>query len=223
MTIELDHIFVCTALGGPEAACLIDLGFTEGTPNTHAGQGTACRRFFFRNAYLELLWVNDPSEAQAQLIRPTHLWERWGGRDRGACPFGLCFRAARGETGPAPFSTWEYRPPYLPSPLSIAIAKNAHLLQEPMLCHLPFHQRPDAYPAPKRQPLDHVAGRREITHVELISSHTAGLSPELQAVLTCGPVRFRKGEHHYMEVVFDGESQGEQVDLRAALPFKFRW
>jgi hypothetical protein len=38
----------------------------EGEPNTHPGQGTACRRFFFRNAFLELVWVRDPAEAQGE-------------------------------------------------------------------------------------------------------------------------------------------------------------
>jgi hypothetical protein len=37
---------------------------TEGTPNIHPGQGTANRRFFFRNAMLELLWVNDEQFVQ---------------------------------------------------------------------------------------------------------------------------------------------------------------
>jgi hypothetical protein len=31
--------------------------YSADTPNRHRGQGTACRRFFSRNAALELLWV----------------------------------------------------------------------------------------------------------------------------------------------------------------------
>ncbi len=60
---ELDHLFLWASPGGVEADRLVTFGLTEGEPNTHPGQGTACRRFFFRNAYLELLWVNDPIEA----------------------------------------------------------------------------------------------------------------------------------------------------------------
>src|SRR5207249_2167482 len=47
MAFELDHVFICTAAGTPEAASLIAFGLTEGTPNTHPGQGTANRRFFY--------------------------------------------------------------------------------------------------------------------------------------------------------------------------------
>ncbi|AFY78420.1 MAG: hypothetical protein IGR93_19055 [Hydrococcus sp. C42_A2020_068] len=59
MTFELDHLFICTAIGAPEADRLLSFGLTEGTPNIHPGQGTANRRFFFHNVMLELLWVLD--------------------------------------------------------------------------------------------------------------------------------------------------------------------
>lgn len=63
MAIQLDHVFICTSLDAPAAEQLAAFGLTEGEPNVHPGQGTACRRFFFRNVYLELLWVHDPDEA----------------------------------------------------------------------------------------------------------------------------------------------------------------
>src|SRR5262249_19010301 len=113
MAIELDHIFICSSPDGLEAACLTTFGLTEGAPNIHPGQGTACRRFFFRNAFLELLWVSDSSEAQSEISRPIHLWERWAGRADHACPFGLGFRPAPANDGKLPFSAWEYRPAYL--------------------------------------------------------------------------------------------------------------
>jgi hypothetical protein len=57
MSVELDHIFICTEVGVPEADQLVTFGLTEGSSNLHLGQGTANRRFFFYNAMLELLWV----------------------------------------------------------------------------------------------------------------------------------------------------------------------
>jgi hypothetical protein len=50
----LDHVFVMCSKGAPEAEALLRVGLREGAGNTHPGQGTACRRFFFENAYLEL-------------------------------------------------------------------------------------------------------------------------------------------------------------------------
>src|SRR5437879_6291460 len=92
MQLELDHFFVCASIGAPEADRLIEFGLSEGTPNNHLGQGTANRRFFFHNAFLELLWVADPAEAQTSAVRRTGLWERWSRRSGGCSPFGIGFR-----------------------------------------------------------------------------------------------------------------------------------
>src|SRR5438552_2528909 len=119
MHVELDHLFICTSVGAPEADRLIGFGLREGAPNQHPGQGTACRRFFFHNAYLELLWVVDSAEAQAESVRRTGLWERWSRRGRAASPFGLGVRPDGPEEQEVPFPGWEYRPPYLPDPLAI--------------------------------------------------------------------------------------------------------
>jgi hypothetical protein len=63
-SFELDHVFICTTPGAPEAGLLKACGLTEGPGNVHPGQGGANRRFFFHNAMLELLWVHDPAQAQ---------------------------------------------------------------------------------------------------------------------------------------------------------------
>ena len=72
MGYEIDHIFVLTDTDAPSAGALLRLGLTEGPPNRHAGQGTANRRFFFDNAMLELLWVENVDEAA---IRPRALYD----------------------------------------------------------------------------------------------------------------------------------------------------
>ena len=101
MTVELDHLFVCVSAGGPEAERLAELGLTEGPPNRHSGQGTACRRFFFINGFLEFVWVENAEEAQGPSARRVGLWERWSGRDSGASPFGVCLRPGpEGDAGP---------------------------------------------------------------------------------------------------------------------------
>ncbi len=71
--VALDHVFVCTAVAAPEADRLVAFGLTEGTASSHPGQGTANRRFFFRNAVLELLWVHDEHEARSPVVAPPAL------------------------------------------------------------------------------------------------------------------------------------------------------
>ena len=137
---SIDHIFICCSVGGSEADALTRLGLKEGTANTHPGQGTACRRFFFSNAYLELLWVSDPLEAQSAAVLPTRLWERWSARDDAACPYGIVLRPAADAVGAqTPFDSWSYRPHYMPPGLSIEVAQ-ATPLAGPEFFYLGFQQ-----------------------------------------------------------------------------------
>lgn len=221
---SLDHILICTPVNADAAASrLTALGLTEGSPNAHAGQGTACRRFFFRNAYIELLWVFDADQARSDLSRPTHLWDRWSSRAAGTSPFGLCFRPEAGHDTAPPFETWEYRPAYLPSPLSIHLSRGCANIQEPMLFHLAFASRPDAAPPSKRQPLDHPLGLKEISSVTLVGPHPAPLSPHLASVVRSGLATLQDGADHRIELGFDGQPAGRSADLRPALPMILHW
>jgi hypothetical protein len=89
MKPSLDHVALCCSVGAPAAVALVELGLREGRPNVHYGQGTACRRFFFTNAYLELVWVSEPEMAQSPAVRRTRLWDCWRWRATGASPFGI--------------------------------------------------------------------------------------------------------------------------------------
>jgi hypothetical protein len=107
MQIELDHLFVCTAPCAPEAEKLAQFGLHEGPPNQHPGQGTACRRFSFANAMIELFWVSEAREAQSESTRRTLLWERWSGRQGNASPFAICVRPVNPQDTGSPFPAWE--------------------------------------------------------------------------------------------------------------------
>ena len=230
-TCEFDHLFICTEVGAPEGDRLVDAGLVEGSATTHPGQGTANRRFFFHNAMVELLWVHTPDEAQLDGIRRTRLWERWRDRRAGACPFGIGLRPAsqHPQTGTAmAFPSWAYCPPYLPPSISIAVGTNSEILTEPMLFQIPFGQRPDQAPVEKAQPLKHPLGLCEITRIEVVlPSANPGfceqVSSELQAVVDTHRVKLRGGTDYGLELGFDGERQGQQIDFRPELPLIFRW
>jgi hypothetical protein len=138
----LDHLFVMTAPGAPEADDLLLRDFIEGPPNRHPGQGTACRRFYFANAMLEFLWVENEAEARSDLVRPLRLWERWEGRETGACPFGIALRPTAPGLQP-PFPTFEYWPSFFPAPAHVDV--RASMIQLPLKFVLPyFDPRPVA-------------------------------------------------------------------------------
>ena len=226
MAGELDHMFVCSAVGALEADLLVAFGLTEGTPNSHPGQGTACRRFFFRNAMLELLWVNDESEARSPLIAPTRLWERWRYRSTGYSPFGLCLRPSAQHPAPQPvlpFATWAYHPPYLPPEMHIDVASETSN-SEPMLFATAFGGRPDGKLLTEhRELLVHPRGIDEVTAVHITLPRGESISHAVRAVRQTGSVSFGAGSEHLAEVEFDRGEQGQSVDFRPTLPLRVRW
>lgn len=216
MGIELDHLFVCSAPGAPEAERLIQFGLREGPPNQHPGQGTACRRFAFENAMIELFWVSDPSEAQNQSTRRTLLCERWSGREGGASPFGICLRPTDPEdVEPPPFLSWQYRPAYLPDPLVMDIGVAG--IEEPMWVHMRFMKRAQR----EQWFIEHPIGIREITGLTLTTAIPLR-SPASQKVVESGILTTRTGATSLLEIEFDGNRRQKQVDFRPYLPFIFR-
>jgi len=182
MALEFDHIFIFTEVEAPAVEQLAAFGLTEGQPNVHPGQGTACRRIFFHNVMLELLWVRDAAEVQSDVIASTRLWERSRSHQSGYSPFDLCFRPGDSASSELPFASWSYRPPYLPPQLQIDVAANQSHPAEPMIFSIPFGGRPDAYPAKKRQPLDHSIGFEEITGLTLTLTPQNSKSAALDAI-----------------------------------------
>lgn len=222
MGYELDHLFVCTAVGAPEAEHLITFGLTEGASNVHPGQGTANHRFFFHNAMLELLWVHDAAEAQSEPIRRTQLWERWSGRNSEASPFGICLRPAGVESADVPFPAWEYRPPYLRDSAVIHVGEDTPIT-EPLWFYVDVARRPDSKQVAKRQPMKHPIGFQEVTGVRLTSPAVQPLSAVARTVLRSGLVSVRPGSEHLLELSFAGSQQGHDVDFRPFLPLVFHW
>jgi Glyoxalase-like domain len=215
MRIELDHLFVCTAPGAPEAEQLIQFGLHEGPPNQHPGQGTANRRFAFSNAMIELLWVSDIRKAQSQETERTLLWDRWSGRTDRACPFGICLRPVGSQdTGP-PFPSWEYRPSYLPDPLVMHIGDAG--IDEPMWVYLSFMRRPHR----EECFIEHPIGIREITGLTLTTSVPLH-SPASQNVIESGILKTRLGVTPLLKIEFDSKCRNKHVDFRPRLPFLFQ-
>ena len=220
MRIELDHVFVCTTPGAPEAEELIQFGLREGRPNTHPGQGTANRRFSFANAMIELLWVSDEKEARGEATRRTLLWERWSGRDGAASPFGICLRPVgsqnvESQNEEPPFPAWEYRPAYLPDPLVMHIGDAG--VEEPMWVYLSFMRRLDR----EQHFAEHPAGIREISSLTLTTPKPLP-SVAAQGLVESGILSTQRGPESLLEIGFDGSRRNEIVDFRPRLPLVFR-
>jgi len=222
MSFELDHLFICVSEEAPEADRLIEFGLTEGPRNTHPGQGTANRRFFFQKGMIELLWLCDEGEAKTDLVAPTRLFERLHHGKTGASPFGLIFRPTRqGETA-RPFDCWEYRPPYLPEGMSFYIGENSTVTEEPFLAYIPFRVGEEEYRARCKPFLDHTIGIREITGVRITSPESQSRSAAIRAA-EIDRVSFTAGAEHLIEIEFDSGKEGRTTDFRPTLPLVFHW
>jgi hypothetical protein len=220
MTYTLDHLFIWTGPGAPAVDRLVALGLTEGSGNVHSGQGTANRRFFFRNAMLEFLWVEKPDETASEGIRRTHLLERWSGRDGEASPFGVCLRPAGDPSEEVPFSHWDWHPPYLPDTMPIQVANNASIINEPFVFNLSWTSAPEVR---NTEPMTHTLGVERITGITLHGPHPERRSGSLAQLAQTGVVALESAETHCMTLTFDTGKRGQQADLRPDLPLIIVW
>jgi Glyoxalase-like domain len=217
MALEVDHVFICCSPGAPEAEALVRLGLREGSSNTHPGQGTANRRFFFDNAFLELLWVSDPVEALSAQTRPTRLWERWSSSASGGCSFGIVFRSIDAQAAVPPFATWSYHPNYLPADLVIEFAEGTSL-EEPELIYLPFVHRSGP---PAHEPTDHALPIQQLCGVTVELPSAESLSQPSEVAQSAGLLTYRLASEYVLELNFVAAEES-LFDLRPTLPLRFR-
>ena len=215
MAFVIDHVFVMCSPGAPEAVALTAAGLKEGSSNTHPGQGTASRRFFFGNAYLELAWVSDPGEARRGPAARTGLWERWEKRNRDASPFGIVFGHTGSATPEPPFPTWSYHPPYSPVAIDVGEGMSLH---EPALFYFRFPRPPGALRA---QPTAHALPLTRLTALTVAGPGSSPRSAPLRAAEATGVVAFPSADEHLMTLAFGG--QGQTRDLRPELPLVLAW
>ncbi len=219
--MELDHIFICVQHPTPAAVKLCEFGLTEGSANEHCGQGTANRRFFFRNAFIELLYLTNDADCQSALTRPTRLHERLTGQSDQVSPFGICFRPSAGSESEAPFPVWSYKPLYLPPPLQVEIGHAP--VSEPMWFFLAFGSSPARASADRQQPMAHRIGFSEITSICITVPGLLATSLPARCAALLDGVDIIGGNDHLLTLSFDSETSGESVDFRPALPLVFRW
>jgi hypothetical protein len=213
MIIELDHFFILTGPGAPQADLLSGIGLTEGTRNDHPGQGTANRRFFFSNTALELLYVRDANEAATGRGSRLRFPER--AQNTKASPFGLIMRATNESNG-VPFPGWSYCPEYFRADQCFHVGENSDLLEEPLCICMPLNM-----PIPKPQ-LRLANPHMTVTELHL-SVPVARPSLTLKAVADCERISLRLNEPHRLELVFNEGEKGNSKDLTPDLPLVIRW
>jgi hypothetical protein len=213
MKCAVDHFFVLTDSASAAAARLIEFGLAEGSGNTHPGQGTANRRFFFPDTMFELLYLRDAAEAAdgpgARLRFTDRLF------DRNASPFGFIVRMLDRSTDGA-FSGWYYQPHYLSPEHSFLVGENSDCLEEPLCICMPRGLSP-------RVPLQEPRNRRwSVTEIG-IDTPVKQPSETLATVASLDRVVIRTERPHCMNLQFNSGDAGRSVDLRPDLPLTLSW
>lgn len=226
--MELDHIFIFTQHAEQVASALQSFGLSEGTANVHPGQGTACRRFFFQNAYIELAWVINIAEIKNPVIERTKLWERSQHSLTHFCPFGLCFRTNQQPEQAVDLifeDGWRYHSSYLPEGQFANIASNEDFPAEPMLFEMPFFGlAPKDYPLEKKQSLTHATGFHQLTKVSFtLPAPINDFSMAFRKVLQEGAIQVSVGETYSATLEFDDGKQGELKDFNPLIPLRITW
>ena len=197
----------------------MEAGFAEGSRNTHPGQGTANRRFFFRNGMLELLWVHDRDEVTSTQTKLTLLDERSRWRDGGFCPFGI---GVYGKADPQQrFRGWAYKPAYLPEDWHIWVADNAMHPQEPMLFHGDFFPEPAA--SSDREPVVHPNGVSIISQLTVHLNAAKENSSALNIFSSIDLLKFKRSDEPLAILEWDHGVQKRQLDLRPAIPLPIKY
>jgi hypothetical protein len=101
--MELDHLFCFVEPDGAAIAALETQGLAVSYRRDHIGQGTANACFVFDNAFLELLWLTDATDACSPAIARTKLWQRSQWQNQKTCPYGLAWRG-----GQTDIETWAF-------------------------------------------------------------------------------------------------------------------
>lgn len=235
--LERDHIFVWVSEEAPEAAALEKLGlYTDRRVNKHTGQGTASIVFYFENAYLELIWVDDEGVAAKKDNEAgggaVHMVERSRWRQTGASPFGVGLHGRAGVTDAIPFATRKYWAEWMKPDTFIEFATSSSNAREPMCFVVPeyiavpppekvrslLESRPEA-----RKLFAHPLGARELTAVKITVSGVRRLSTTASLLSENGVVTFEKGKTPVLELTFDGGSRGKTLDARPTLPLILKY
>ena len=214
MNLKLDHVFILVEPEAKVADRLLKHGFREGARNTHPGQGTANRRFYFANGMLEFIWVQDADEARNGPGRNLLFPER--AEDPTASPFGIILVPRKDNASPdMPFPGWHYQPAYFPPPKGFHVGANSQNLMEPLCFYFPFHDPGVPKPEPNRNP-------QTISEV-IISTPSTDTEGVLELASQTDRLSMRSSKEHLMEIALARHDSGRTEDYRPAMPLILRW
>ncbi len=202
----IDHIFIFVP-SRQAADQLVDFGLSEGSGNIHKGIGTANRRFFFDNFYLEILWVEDETEAKS--VAEIGIWERSDYINTGYSRFGLCLENTE-ATDPIFCNSIKWKPLFLPQGECVNILTSAVL---PWIFRFPQNRQKSL----TTEPRTHKSGIKQLSQATFHISENQ-FESKLNYISASSIVSFIQDSKNSLELEFDNNKQGkirnfEQLNL----------
>lgn len=194
----IDHIFIfCSSR--KEADELISFGLTEGSGRTHQGIGTANRRFFFEDFYLEILWVHNESESKS--VKEIGIWERSNFQNSGYSRFGLCLKNTK-DTDKLFTNSLKWEPLFLPQGNHVDIITSDNM---PWIFRFPSNRRKNLSEEPKI----HKSGIKKLSKA-IFKLPMIEFEDHLNLISVNSIVEFAKAQRHSLLLEFDNGKQGKE-------------
>lgn len=195
--MQIDHVFIFVS-SKEEANELIEFGVTEGSGRIHKGIGTANRRFFFENFYLEILWVEN--EAEAKNMKNLGIWERANFHNSGFSRFGLCLKHTD-DTDSIFKNTIQWHPMFLPENQFVDILTNDHM---PWFFRFPKNRANKQIDEPKVHP----------SKISQLTSATfnfiqKSFENKLEYISNNSTIEFQQASENTLILEFDSNKQGK--------------
>lgn len=205
--MNIDHIFIFTDDNGKVADDLVDFGLTEGSNRIHVGQGTANRKFYFDNFFLEILWVHNEIELKSEQTKPTGLWQRADFKNNNFSPFGLCI-VNSDDTEKLFENAFKYQPDYFPKGMEIDIIKNENQNDLPWTFRLPFKGQKKHENEPTHHKNEISVLTKAIFEYKIISENMF-----LDNFVSQNNIQFVKSSRQWLNLVFNYGKQGKKQEF----------
>ena len=215
--MEVDHFYFCTEQANDVADLLKEFGLKEGQPNTHPGQGTTNRRFFFQNSMMELLYITNEKETHTERTKVLGIAQQFKNPKQNK--IGIIFRPSESEERTCPFECVQYKPMYLPDNLYMDIGCSTYK-SEPKYIFLNFINKPK-----NRDDVYHEIDGTIVKNVTKITLYlkSKSISKTTKIIESNSNLNIVTQNEDMLEIELDNGKMKKHKNFFPLIPLRIRW
>jgi hypothetical protein len=232
-SFEVDHVWIVVSPGAPQREAFEQLGLIPAPGvNRHVGQGTASITFEFKNAFVELLWVDGSvpvapgGEAAMRKFTRRQQWATSGG-----CPFGIALHRTPDAPDSLPFESWPLHQEWMPPGVSYRMLTPRADSLSPALWVVPRSSAVKDLDDPASAPVDSIRATalrqpgylRTLTRVRLVCPAKYQPTDAMSRLGREGVFELRQERGWLLVLTFNGGVRRRTRDLRPELPVLVRY